>query len=91
MPQEIESQVQVAEERLRRAMLASDVETLDELTSPELLFTNHFGQVLGKEEDLTLHQSGILKFYALEACESRVKIGDTTAVISVRMRMFRRL
>ncbi len=45
MPPAIETQITVSEERLRLAMLASDVGALDELISSDLLFTNHLGQV----------------------------------------------
>ena len=87
MPREIESQIQIAEERLRRAMLTSDLETLDKLISPELLFTNHLGQVLGKQDDLALHRSGILKFHTLEPSESQMKISEKIAIVSIRMKI----
>ncbi|WP_297919201.1 nuclear transport factor 2 family protein [Metallibacterium sp.] len=87
MLREIESQLHIVEERLRRAMLASDVETLDKLISPELLFTNHFGQVLGKQDDLAAHQSGILKFHTLEPSESQTRISEKMAIVSVRIKM----
>jgi hypothetical protein len=41
-------------------MLRSDVVVLDELLAPELIFTNHLGRVLGKEDDLAAHRSGVL-------------------------------
>lgn len=65
----IEQQIAMVEERLRLAMLASDRAVLDELISPDLIFTNHFGQVFGKQENLGLHQSGILRFQKLEPSE----------------------
>ncbi|PNQ85462.1 nuclear transport factor 2 family protein [Paenibacillus polymyxa] len=34
------------EEKLRKAMLASDVKILDELIHNKLIFVNHFGQML---------------------------------------------
>ncbi|MEJ6004903.1 hypothetical protein WG899_05050 [Paucibacter sp. AS339] len=43
-----------AEERLRLAMLASDSVALDELIAPELLFTNHLGQVLPSHPGLSI-------------------------------------
>lgn len=87
MPREIESRLHIAEERLRCAMLASDLQILDELISPELLFTNHFGQILGKQDDLALHQSGMLKFHTLEPSESQTKIRENMAIVSVRMKI----
>ncbi len=55
MSDTIETQILEAEEQLRQAMLASDVNALDDLLSPELIFTNHLGQVMGKQDDLAAH------------------------------------
>ena len=87
MQTDIESQITLAEERLRLAMLASDVEVLDQLISPDLIFTNHFGQVLGKQDDLALHRSGVLKFHTLEPSESQMKASGEIVVVSVRMNL----
>jgi len=46
-------QITAAEERLRLAMLASNAGALDELISSDLIFTNHMGQILGKQDDPT--------------------------------------
>jgi hypothetical protein len=83
----IEHQITTAEERLRLAMLASDHAVLDELISPDLIFTNHLGQVLGKHDDLALHQSGILKFGKLEPSEIQMKVGTGLSIVSVRMQV----
>jgi hypothetical protein len=40
------------EEMLRKAMLSSDLQTLDELIHDDLIFVNHFGQILTKEADI---------------------------------------
>lgn len=87
MSTDIEQQIRVNEECLRLAMLASDVKVLDELISPDLIFTNHLGQVFGKQDDLELHRSGALKFHTLEASELLVKSCDQSFVVSVRMQM----
>lgn len=44
-----EVQILEAEELLCKAMLESDIVTLDKLLSSDLIFTNHLGQVLGKK------------------------------------------
>ena len=80
-------EIAAVEERLRRAMLASDVGTLEALISPDLLFTNHLGQVSGKEDDLELHRSGVLRFQTIEPSEMRMKAGGELAVVSVRTRL----
>lgn len=80
-------QVSLAEERLRVAMLASDCSALAGLISPDLIFTNHLGQVCGKQDDLDMHRSGVLKFHTLDPSEVCVKAGDKLAVVSLRMQV----
>ncbi len=87
MPTDIEHQITIAEQRLRLAMLSSDSGVLDELISPDLIFTNHLGQVFGKRDDLELHQSGTLKFHTLEPSETQVKTSAQLAIVSVRMKL----
>jgi len=48
MDQSIEAQIVECEERLRQAMLQSDVAVLDQLLSPNLIFTNHLGMLMSK-------------------------------------------
>ena len=50
------------EERLREAMLIGDVNSLDNLINDNLIFVNHFGQILTKEADIEAHRSGVLNF-----------------------------
>jgi hypothetical protein len=40
-----QAQIIELEQRLRQAMLGSDIVELDALIAPELLFTNHLGQI----------------------------------------------
>jgi ketosteroid isomerase-like protein len=82
-----ESRIQEVEERLRAAMLSSDVDALDELLAPGLFFTNHLGQLLGKEDDLASHRSGMLKVSELKASEQHVQIHGDVAIDSVRMQL----
>lgn len=79
------NQILLVEERLRLAMLASDCSALGELISPDLIFTNHLGQVYGKPDDLNMHRDGLLKLHTLEPSEVRVKANDGLAVVSTRM------
>ncbi|WP_263771267.1 nuclear transport factor 2 family protein [Propionivibrio soli] len=80
----VESQIEAAEEQLRLAMLASDVESLDALISPSLIFTTHFGLVISKQDDLEIHRSGVLKFEKIEPSERKVLVLDRVAYVSVR-------
>jgi len=84
----IEKRIIDAEERLRLAMLGSDVAALDELLAPELVFTSHLGQVLGKQDDLDFHRSGLFKLSELTASEQRIQIhGGGVAVVCVLMHL----
>lgn len=88
MSHDIESQIIEAEENLRRAMLASDVGALDKLLAPGLIFTNHFGQCQGKEEDLAAHESGFLSISQLDTSEQQIKlVGESVVVVSVRVQI----
>lgn len=83
MNQSLLSQINEYEERLRRAMLTSDVAALDRLLSDDLHFTNHLGQVMSKQDDLEAHRSGLLKINSLTLSSPTTKIIDDVAAISV--------
>lgn len=86
MRNSIEKQIVESEERLRLAMLQSNVNALNELLAPELIFTNHLGQRLAKKDDLAAHQSGTLKIEVLEPSEEQIQlIGNDVAIVSVRV------
>jgi len=68
-------------------MLSSDVSALDELLAPDLIFTNHLGQLLGKEDDLAAHRSGMLKVKELTPSEQHVRPNGDVAIVSVRMQL----
>jgi ketosteroid isomerase-like protein len=82
-------QVQIVEmeDQLRTAMLSSDIATLYELLAPDLIFTNHLGQLLGKSDDLAAYSSGVLKIAGLEPSEQHVRVLGEVAVVSVRMQV----
>ena len=82
-----EGEILKYEERLRKAMLRSDISALDQLLAPELIFTNHLGQVLSKKDDLESHYSGILKVEALTASEEHVLLMGEVAIVSVRVHL----
>ncbi|NER83486.1 MAG: nuclear transport factor 2 family protein [Leptolyngbya sp. SIO1D8] len=87
MSPSIESQILAAEEKLRLAMLHSDVNSLDELLAPELIFTNHLGQILHKQDDLSAHQSGSLTINELTPSEQQIQLNGNVAIVSVRMHL----
>jgi hypothetical protein len=87
MSETMESQIRAAEERLRIAMLRSDVSELDKLLAPELLFTNHLGQLVTKDDDLQAHRSGLLKLNDLIPSEQQLLLYGHLGVVSVRVRV----
>jgi ketosteroid isomerase-like protein len=87
MDKTVKAQIVDAEGRLRAAMLNSDVDTLDELLAPELIFTNHFGHLLGKEDDLAAHRSGMLKVKDLSPSEQHIRFAGDVVIVSVRVQL----
>ena len=80
-----ETQIIQYEEMLRKAMLSSDVKVLGELIHDDLIFVNHFGQILTKEADIETHRSGVLKFTDIKVLDQRVKLIDSSAVTVTRV------
>jgi phosphoribosylformylglycinamidine (FGAM) synthase-like enzyme len=83
MSNPIEAQIAESEERLRLAMLRSDVNALNELLAPELVFTNHLGQVLTKQDDLEAHRSGTLEVKVLTPSDEHIQLVGGVAIVSV--------
>jgi ketosteroid isomerase-like protein len=81
------SEIAALEDRLRMAMLRSDLEVLDALISDELLFVAPDGSVLGKAGDLELHRSGVQRISQLDFGELLVRMHGDTAVTSVAARV----
>jgi ketosteroid isomerase-like protein len=81
----IERRIIENEERLRQAMLNSDVNTLDELIAPELLFTSHLGKLWTKEQDLSAHRSGMIKIEKITPSERHIQVVGDIAIVSVRI------
>jgi hypothetical protein len=73
------------EERLRQAMLRSDLVELDALVAPELIFTNHLGQIINKHADLDAHRSGQFKFTEITPSERQIQLNHGFAIVSVLM------
>ena len=80
-------QVLEAEEQLRLTMLNSDVKALDKLLAPELVFTNHLGQVLTKQDDLAAHESGILEIEVLTPSERHIQLIGNIAIVTVKVHL----
>lgn len=73
------------EARLRRAQLDADVATLDTLIAEALLFTGPDGQLGSKQQDLSAHAAGAVRFRRHEPEELQVRrVGDDVAVTALR-------
>jgi hypothetical protein len=68
------------EERLRMAMLTSNVEALDVLIHNRLLFIGPDGEVYRKTDDLELHRTGQTQFTRIELTDLQIEQYDSTAV-----------
>ena len=72
-----------AERKLQAAMRASDVEALDRLLHPDLVAVAPDGSLVGKDDDLAAHRSGVFAIAALEEEDVRVLVLGDTAVTFV--------
>ncbi|MGD1805458.1 nuclear transport factor 2 family protein [Dapis sp. BLCC M126] len=87
MSKHSKSQIIELEERLQQAMLTSDVAELDILIAPELIFTNHLGELVTKEQDLEMHRCGVLKLTELIPSQQRIQLNEGFSVFSVQMHL----
>jgi ketosteroid isomerase-like protein len=76
------------EQRLRDAMLASNVDDLDALLDDALVFSTPDGKLVRKDDDLELHRSGAQKLTRLDPRELVVElhgadIGIATALVDL--------
>ncbi|MBW4517868.1 MAG: nuclear transport factor 2 family protein [Timaviella obliquedivisa GSE-PSE-MK23-08B] len=83
----LETQIESIEERLRQAMLASNVSVLDELLAPEIIITSHLGELLKKQDDLAAHEFGLIRIHELKPSEQQIQIYGAMAIVSVRMQL----
>lgn len=77
------TQIAALEERLIAAMKTSNVAELDILLANHLVFTNHLGHLITKEDDLNTHRGGELEIYSLEVSAQLINVFEDTAVVSV--------
>lgn len=87
MADSFEMQIVKLEEKLRLAMLQSDVSALDELLADELIFTSHTGQLFTKQDDLNAHKSGIVKIESIRPIEQQIKVLGNIAIVSLRVQI----
>ena len=82
MPQ---ANVAALEDQLRHAMLTSDLEGLDALIDPDLLFVLADGTVVDKQADLDAHRSGHVRITKLDPSDQQIAVHNSAAVVTVMM------
>lgn len=82
-----ENEIRNAEASLRHAMLASDVQQLDQLIDDRLLFVGPDSRVYSKQDDLSLHRSGAQRVLKLDIEELIVEPHGEVGVSTVLARM----
>ncbi len=83
-------EINECEERLKQAMLHADVAMLDKLISPQLLFTNHLGRLMSKQDDLDAYQSGLLTITDIQLFDQKIKMYGHVAVVNVQAKIIGR-
>lgn len=81
-----EAAIQQCEERLRSAMLSSDVEALDVLLANDLIFIDHQGRRIEKAQDLEAHRSGVLALEQIDVLDSIIRPLGNAVLVSLRVR-----
>jgi hypothetical protein len=76
-------EIRQMEDRLRTAMLTSNVAELDELIDERLLFIGPDSGVYRKEDDLELHRSGKEVLTRMDLKDIQVEFHVHTAVVTV--------
>ncbi|MFP9115159.1 nuclear transport factor 2 family protein [Flavobacterium sp. RHBU_3] len=74
--------IAVLDSRLVEAMKTSNVAELDLLLSDTLIFTNQFGHLVTKADDLAMHRDGKLEIYSLEVSAQLIMVEGDVAVVS---------
>ncbi|PCJ67590.1 MAG: DUF4440 domain-containing protein [Bacteroidetes bacterium] len=75
------------EQEMVKAMLNSDVTTLDKLIHEDLLFTIPSGHTITKTMDLASHSSGEMKISEISTSEQEINLIGDNAIVSVLVEM----
>ena len=80
----VEIQIIECEEQLKEAMLHSDISVLDNLLANDLIFINHLGHIMTKQDDLEAHKSKIIKISEISLSDQNIKIERDIAIVTVK-------
>jgi len=82
-----ESNILLLENRLKHAMLTSNISELDAMLADDLIFTNHLGQLMTKQEDLNAHKTGQLKIENIKFGDIKIMPFNGMALVNVEVRL----
>ena len=82
-----ESNILALENRLKQAMLNSNISELDTMLSDDLIFTNHLGQLITKQEDLNAHKTGQLKIKNIKFGDIKIMPFNEMALVNAEVKL----
>ncbi len=80
----MEKIIQDLEERLRKAQLSNDVNTLDELISNQLQFVFLDGSVASKSDDLEAYRNKLVIFHSITFTDQIIQTFENLATVTVK-------
>ena len=84
MNHSVEIQIKKCENLLKEAMLQSNISELDKLIADDLIFTNHLGHVMTKQDDLNAHKTKALKINEIKLNDMNIKTFSSIAIVTVK-------
>lgn len=79
--------IEELEERLRKAMVSSNVPELDWLIHDRLIFVDPQNSFVSKSTDIEAHSHGDIVFTHLQPTFRKIEVHDRTGIVSVCMDM----
>jgi ketosteroid isomerase-like protein len=79
--------IETLEDKLRQAMLTSDVSILNELIADDLVWTMHTGLIVNKQYDLEAHRLGIFKFTQIDVSDREIHHYGDCAVVTLKAKL----
>jgi hypothetical protein len=80
----MEKIIQDLEERIRKAQLSNDVNTLNELISNQLQFVFLDGSVASKSDDLEAHRNKLVIFHSITFTDQIIQTFENLATVTVK-------
>jgi len=83
----LRNEIETVEDRLKLAMISSDIIALDQLLANNLVFTSHLGQVLSKSDDIAAHKKGDFIINGLSLSEQIIKTAGDLVIVSAHTKI----